>query len=197
MFNSAAHQPILSLFSSTGSRPLDLFSQTIDTKTPGQSCICLLHDSTSEPRPEPPTILLTVLLSPPPPPPSGSISTGPQVPNDECTRRPSDSQGYTLDQTVLHLQSPDLRRTYVQCPPHVHGFFHHHDKPPGGPERSSHNRPLGIRQPWIHMQVRNLLGKDWSFEVGLVDSAGRVGVLRLSTFQVRLVGWWKRLGWLG
>ena len=35
----------------------------------------------------------------------------------------------------------------------------------------------------MHLQVRNL-GREWAFEVGIVDQAGRVGIVRLSTFQV-------------
>ncbi|KAF5334628.1 hypothetical protein D9611_011919 [Ephemerocybe angulata] len=179
MFNSAAHHPIISLFSSTGSRPLAIFSSSISHDANGLSCICLLHDGRSEPRPAAPVILL---------PPSASLSTTGKI---QGTGGPSDSQGYTLDQTVLHLQSPDLRGTYIQCPPSAP----HVAK--GSPQvqddirldaariNSSPTRSLGIRHPWIHLQVRNL-GKDWSFEVGLVDTANRLGILRLSTFQVRL-----------
>ena len=35
------------------------------------------------------------------------------------------------------------------------------------------------------LQVRNL-GREWAFEVGIVDHTGRVGTDRLSTFQVKL-----------
>ena len=31
--------------------------------------------------------------------------------------------------------------------------------------------------------LRNL-GREWAFEVGIVDHAGRAGIVRLSTFQV-------------
>ena len=75
----------------------------------------------------------------------------------------SDS-GLSLAQTVLHIQSPTLRTTYIRCPPNL----------------SSH---LGLKHPWIHLQVRDM-GREWSFEMGLVDRSGRVGVVRLSTFQV-------------
>ncbi|KAF6764078.1 hypothetical protein DFP72DRAFT_1163124 [Ephemerocybe angulata] len=66
MFNSAAHHPIISLFSSTGSQPLAIFSSSISHDANGLSCICLLHDGRSEPRPAAPVILL---------PPSASLST--------------------------------------------------------------------------------------------------------------------------
>ncbi|TEB23395.1 hypothetical protein FA13DRAFT_1757084 [Coprinellus micaceus] len=138
MFESAVQPPVISLFSSTGSNPLALFSLREGSER--HSCICFLHDATSEPRPAPPTVLLV---------PSASLSNRGESRWSEV----SDSQGYALDQTVLHLQSPDLRKTFIQCPP-----------------AASANGSLGIRHPWIHLQVRNL-GKDW------------MGIIRLSTFQ--------------
>ncbi|KAJ7778087.1 hypothetical protein B0H16DRAFT_1671963 [Mycena metata] len=73
------------------------------------------------------------------------------------------SSGLSLGQRVLQIQSPTLRTTYIRCPP---------------------NDPthLGLKHPWIHLQVRDM-GRDWSFEIGLVDRSGRVGIVRLSTFQ--------------
>ena len=85
--------------------------------------------------------------------------------------------GRELEQTVLHIQSPTIRTTYIQCPP-----IHPHSGVNGHLERS---RELGIKHPWMHLQVRNL-GREWSFEVGLVDHAGRAGILRFATFQVFL-----------
>jgi len=45
---------------------------------------------------------------------------------------------------------------------------------------------LGLKHPWIHIQVLNM-GRPWSFELGLVDQAGKEGVVRSSTFQVAIV----------
>lgn len=42
---------------------------------------------------------------------------------------------------------------------------------------------LGLTHPWIHLQVRHL-GREWAFEVGVVDRAKNTGVIRFSTFQV-------------
>ena len=169
MFESAVQPPVVSLFSSTGSKPLALFSRREGSER--HSRICFLHDAKSEPRPAPPTVLLA---------PSASLSDRSESRWNEV----SDSQGYTLDQTVLHLQSPDLRKTFIQCPHDVstHEISSHRAGAPAG----SANGSLGIRHPWIHLQVRNL-GKEWSFEVGLVDSANRLGIVRLSTFQVRSI----------
>jgi hypothetical protein len=60
--------------------------------------------------------------------------------------------------------------TFIQCPPNV------------GPS----NRDLGLKHKWLHLQVRNM-GREWSFDVGIVDKSGKRGVIRCSTFQVRLV----------
>jgi hypothetical protein len=45
---------------------------------------------------------------------------------------------------------------------------------------------LGLKHPWVHIQVLNM-GRPWSFELGLVDQAGKEGVVRSSTFQVAIV----------
>ena len=83
----------------------------------------------------------------------------------------SQGMGYTLTQTVLHIQSPSLATTYLRCPPY-------------GSE--GRERDLGLKHPWVHIQVRNM-GRPWSFELGLVDGTGKEGVVRCSTFQVDLI----------
>ncbi|KAG5646338.1 hypothetical protein DXG03_003661 [Asterophora parasitica] len=144
MFSAVVQPSVVSLFSSTSSAPLQLFTQSVDPSLPEDSCIHLLHDESSQP-PAPDAVQL---ISPP---------------------GQHDGPDYVLNQTVLQIQSPTLRTTYIQCP-HV----------------SDTARPdLGIKHPWVHVQVRNM-GREWAFEVGIVDHGGRIGILRLSTFQVRL-----------
>lgn len=75
----------------------------------------------------------------------------------------SSRQMTRLDQTVLHIQSPALPTTYIRCP--------------------SVDSDLHLKHPWLHIQVKRL-GREWSFEVGIVDHAGREGVIRCSTFKV-------------
>ncbi|OBZ67530.1 Cilia- and flagella-associated protein 20 [Grifola frondosa] len=149
MFSSAIQPGIVSLFSSTGSDPLSLFSSHSDSSLPSDSFICLLHDTTCLPYPSPPA----TLISPPE-----------QEPEDEET-----SPSRTLDQTVLHIQSPTLRSTFIRSPP---ASFQSADRRMG----------LAMKHPWIHLQVRNM-GREWSFEVGIVDHSGREGIVRCSTFQ--------------
>ena len=146
MFAKSIQPDVVSLLSSTGSDPLGLFSVHVDSSLPVDSFIHLLSDSTSLPAPPPPAVLITA----------------PSVYHDQHT---ATSRGHELNQTVLHIQSPTLRKTFIRCPPSV---------PPG---------VLGLKHTWLHIQVRDL-GRDWSFEVGIVDRAGRQGILRCSTFQV-------------
>ncbi|KAG6885397.1 hypothetical protein C0992_005177 [Termitomyces sp. T32_za158] len=134
MFFPSLQTSTLSLFSSTNSVPLQLFTKHTDPSLPEDSCIHLLHDASSHPAPPPPAHLIPPLKT-----------------------------DYALDQTVLHIQSPTIHTTFIQSPPE-----------------------LGIVLPWMHVQVRNL-HKEWALEVGLVDQSARMGILRLSTFQVRVM----------
>ena len=154
MFSGSVQPSIVSLFSSTGSDPLYLWSVKTDSSLPADSFTCFLDDSKSTPTPPPPA----VLISPNPVGPDTSGDGG----NDFSER-----MGYSLTQTVMHIQSPSLTKTYMRCPPGREG-------------------DLGLKHPWIHLQVRNL-GRPWSFELGLVDQAGKEGVVRCSTFQVDIV----------
>ncbi|KDQ58669.1 hypothetical protein JAAARDRAFT_34504 [Jaapia argillacea MUCL 33604] len=151
MFSSV--QPsLISLFSSTGSQPLSLFSAHTDQSLPADSAIHLLNDSSGcSQAPSP-----AALISP-----------------TDINRESDRPEDYALNQTVLHIQSPTLRTTYIRCPPT------HRVAEASGRARSAH---LGLKHPWVHFQVRNL-GKAWSFEVGVVDQSGREGIIRCSTFQ--------------
>lgn len=157
MFASSVQPSTLSLFSSTNSDPLELFSSSVDLDLPSDSFIHLLHDRLSSPLPVNPKTLLYL----------PTIKDGEEETN-------SGRLGIELEQTVLHIQSPTIRTTYIQSPSVI---------PPIGIRDKSSG--LGIKHPWMHLQVRNL-GKEWSFEVGIADHAGRTGIIRLSTFQVNL-----------
>lgn len=145
MFGSVVQTPVVSLFSSTNSDPLGLWASFFDEALPADSFIHLLHDHHSAPSPGSPKTLL-------------------KLPVNLGQQGDSQDRGYELNQTVVHIQSPTVPKTYIQCPPSLPG-------------------DLGIKHPWIHLQVRNI-GREWSFEVAIVDHAGRIGIIRLSTFQV-------------
>ncbi|KAJ7441763.1 hypothetical protein B0H11DRAFT_1735882 [Mycena galericulata] len=144
MFLSTVQPEIVSLFSSTGSDPLSLFATSCDSTLPSDSFIHLLMDKSSLPAPPSPAIAI--------------LPPGADQNSDE-----TDTSGLCLAQTVLHIQSPTLRTTYIRCPP----------------TNSTH---LGLKHPWIHVQARDL-GREWCVEIGLVDRSSHAGVVRLSTFQ--------------
>ena len=162
MFSGSVQPAIVSLFSSTGSDPLYLWSVKADSSLPADSFICFLDDSKSTPTPPPPAVLIS-------PHPIGPDTSGDG--EDEFPER----MGYSLTQTVMHIQSPSLTKTYIRCPP-----------PDWARARVGREGDLGLKHPWIHFQVRNI-GRPWSFELGLVDQAGKEGVVRCSTFQVDIV----------
>ncbi|KAI0042718.1 hypothetical protein FA95DRAFT_1499707 [Auriscalpium vulgare] len=152
MFSSAVQPSIVSLFSSTGSDTLSLWSTHTDASLPSDSFICLLNDHTSLPAPPPPAALIV-----------------PHAIQPDAAEE-AQKHGYKLGQTVLHIQSPSLPTTYVRCPSMEWSSW---------PGRAG---DLGLKLPWLHLQVRNI-GREWSFEVGLVDTAGKEGIVRCSTFQ--------------
>ncbi|KLO19356.1 hypothetical protein SCHPADRAFT_818328 [Schizopora paradoxa] len=147
MFANTVQSSLLSLFSSTGSDPLQLFYQHVDKDLPEDSFIHLLNDTTNEPTPSPPRKLIHSIL------------------DVEDTHHSARKK--TLCQTVLHIQSPTIRSTYIRCPARSSG---------------SKRNVLGLKHPWINLQVRNL-GHDWAFEVGVVDNMNTPGIMRFSTFQ--------------
>lgn len=159
MFSSSVQPGLVSLFSSTGSDPLELFFVHQDTSLPSDSFVCILNDSSSHPAPPPPRTLITAI--------------GPD--DNEAAPAPPN---YTLDQNVLHMQSPTLRSTYIRCPPSGR------DGPAGSSRASTSGGHLGLKHPWVHLQVRNM-EREWAFEVGIIDHSGREGVIRCATFQVR------------
>ncbi len=153
MFANTVQSSLLSLFSSTGSDPLQLFSQQVDKDLPEDSFIHWLNDTTNDPAPAPPRKLIH------------STSAQGDSDNGNATRRT------TLCQTVLHIQSPTIRSTFVRCPAL--------SDLSGGTRRST----LGLKHPWVHLQVRNL-EHEWAFEIGVVDTLKSPGIMRFSTFQV-------------
>lgn len=170
LFSNSIQPGLVSLYSSTGSDPLYLWSSHVDAALASDSFITHLNDAESLPPPSPPKQLLS--------PPSLDQSTASDPQTEE---RP----GHELDQTVLHIQSPTLRTTYIRCPPE--GWTTHQASTGRGIDRKLGRKgDLGLKHPWMYVQVRNL-AREWSFEVGLVDQGGREGIVRCSTFQVCLL----------
>ncbi len=158
MFKTTVQSPLVSLFSSVGSHPLQLFSTHIDAQLPEDSLIQLLNDGTSLPAP----------LAP------GQLLHAPRLPLIPCSTSTQNEERFThscegkvLSSTVLHIQSPALRTTFIHSPPLGGGMS------------------LGLKHMWMHLQVRNM-AKEWAFEIGLVDVLGQEGRVRFATFQVRV-----------
>lgn len=168
MFSSSIQPALVSLFSSTGSDPLSLFAQHTDSALPADSVVCILNDTTSLPHPPGPATLIA----------PSSLSARDDGAEDDGYASGSGSVDYTLNQSVLHIQSPTLRTTYVRCPPA--GVI---ERSALGARKRNASNDLGMEHPWLHMQIRNM-GREWSFEVGVVDQGGKEGVVRCSTFQV-------------
>ncbi|CUA73245.1 hypothetical protein RSOLAG22IIIB_10659 [Rhizoctonia solani] len=147
MFASTVQPASVSLFSSVGSHPLQLFSVSTDPSLPTDSLIHFLNDHTGLPLPKAGVQLVEL---------------------PEYHTSGSDDQLISQDLacTVLHIQSPTLRTTFIRCPPFEDGS----------------KQSLGLTHQWLHMQIRDI-GREFSFEIGLIDSAGRAGVIRCSTFQ--------------
>lgn len=91
------------------------------------------------------------------------------------------AQGSIADQ-VIHIQSPDLSSTYIQAGCSQTAFR----RSLKGKERDDMMVPLGVELPWIGMQMKKLSRRELSFEVGVVDSRGREGVIRCSSYKVGL-----------
>jgi hypothetical protein len=207
-----ARSPILSLFSSSGSHPLQLFSTHTDSSLAADSFVHLLNDLTALPAPIAPGQLLDLPLIGPQMrergqntnsdnrqniAPSGggavnfsndsatattTFTTTPDSVGDDVHRQTWQQIGRPLSQTVAHIQSPSPRTAFIRCPP---GASPVRSLPRSYPAQSTsdpEDGDLGIKHHWMHVQVRNM-AKPWSFEFGLKDIAGREGVVRCSTFQ--------------
>ncbi|EIW72012.1 hypothetical protein TREMEDRAFT_66672 [Tremella mesenterica DSM 1558] len=77
----------------------------------------------------------------------------------------------TLSEPVIHIQSPTLNKTYIQSGSSKTSFTQNRIK------------PLGIELPFITFQFRPLGKRHVCFEIGLVDTKGLEGVVRISSFQ--------------
>lgn len=54
-----------------------------------------------------------------------------------------------------------------------------------GKGKESGHKPLGIILPWINLQIRPLGRRPFAIEVGIVDTRGIEGTIRISSFKVR------------
>jgi hypothetical protein len=84
--------------------------------------------------------------------------------------------------SVIHIQSPTVGTTYLQCGESLTEYRRRVDK--GKARAGEGPMPLGIELGWVGLQVRRLGRREFAFEIGLVDTKGREGVVRCSSFKV-------------
>lgn len=97
MFRNQVLPPTISLFSSTGTRPLDLWRVQTDAGLPRDSHITLRSDSSSES--------------------DGDDSEEENNHLEYVHLEEDEALSSTLCHPVLHIQSPTLASTYIQSPP--------------------------------------------------------------------------------
>jgi hypothetical protein len=84
--------------------------------------------------------------------------------------------------SVIHVQSPTVGTTYLQCGESLTEYRRRVDK--GKARAGEGPMPLGIELGWVGLQVRRLGRREFAFEIGLVDTKGREGIVRCSSFKV-------------
>ncbi|WVO21184.1 uncharacterized protein IAS62_002490 [Cryptococcus decagattii] len=149
LLSGTVQPPLLSLLSSTSSPALSPLFIAVTDSSSPNSVITTINDNQQVEK-------------------AGSRITIPKNP----------AQGSIADQ-VIHIQSPDLRSTYIQAGCSQTAFR----RSLKGKERDGMMVPLGVELPWIGMQVKKLSRRVLSFEVGVVDSRGREGVIRCSSYK--------------
>lgn len=91
------------------------------------------------------------------------------------------SQGEIVG-SVIHVQSPTVGTTYLQCGESLTEYRRRVDK--GKARAGEGPMPLGIELGSVGLQVRRLGRREFAFEIGLVDTKGREGIVRCSSFKV-------------
>lgn len=126
-----------------------------------------------------------------------STHTDPNLPSDSIiasvadnvasssSLRPKHSRKGSIIHQTIHLQSPNITSTYIQAGLARTNYAERLAK---GKGRSSSDdeigRPLGIELFWFGIQFRTLGKREMAFEIGLVDSRGREGIVRCSSHKV-------------
>ncbi|WWD19640.1 hypothetical protein CI109_104102 [Kwoniella shandongensis] len=91
----------------------------------------------------------------------------------------NDSKG-SVAHNVVHIQSPNIADTYIQAGCSLTESRRRLAKGKGGEDLPL---ALGVELPWVGMQVKRLGRRHMSFEIGFVDTRGREGVVRCSSFK--------------
>jgi hypothetical protein len=144
LFGDTVQPESLSLFSSTSSDPLALWTLHRDTELAEDSGVQILADATDAAAP----------------------SDLEEATSGFKLRVEAASRGTSIE-TVLHIQSPAIRNTFIRSPPSLEA-------------------ELGIKLPHISFQFRSIgNARPFAFEVGIKDRIGCSGIVRLSSFQTK------------
>ncbi|EPQ32227.1 uncharacterized protein PFL1_00424 [Pseudozyma flocculosa PF-1] len=161
MLRNAVQPSLVSLFSSTSSSPFAVFSMHVDLDLPEDSGLILLRDHDDR-RADIPANDATELQRDP---------RRFQLRVDAPGSGQSSMRGL-LEDTVLHIQSPTIKTTFIRTPPL-------------NERRSSSGEVLGLELPYLHLQFRPLGSKPFMVEVGVRDIRGKRARIRLSNFQAQ------------
>ncbi|KDN38035.1 hypothetical protein K437DRAFT_259548 [Tilletiaria anomala UBC 951] len=188
MFNGAKPPSPLTLFTSTSSAPLTLFSVHADRALPEDSGAVFLYDDTDQQldsaENDPTRLARDVrrfkLCSQSG---KGQVTLpGADGPIFHASSRP----GRRLSETVLHLQSPNIKATMLRCPPLGSSGAPTFSPEAGATVAQTEMALEGL--PFLHLHLAPLDGiggraRPLSLEVGVRDARGQLARIRASTFQ--------------
>ncbi|SCZ98507.1 BZ3500_MvSof-1268-A1-R1_Chr3-1g05429 [Microbotryum saponariae] len=182
MFKHTLQPPVISLFSSSSSHPLLLSSAASTSASFAEdSWISLVDDATDEliPSQPPPssssatTTTTTTTLGTPSQSTMKVGSTTPSPTSTSPSATTSSSKG-SISGPVLHLQSPDIKTTFIRFG----------DAPSNTGPSSSSSSGLAINAPYLHLFLKPLgQGMNFYLDVLVTDERGKTYVIRASTFQ--------------
>ncbi|GAA5897565.1 hypothetical protein JCM6882_003518 [Rhodosporidiobolus microsporus] len=164
LLDGVVQSPVLSLFSSTSSHPTLLAQLKVADSSPADSFISLLDDSTDAHEQ-----LLAWGGSSAADLASREASLAQQRKNQDVIAGADGRDAIKeLASRVLHLQAPDCRSTSVKWGSWEKGKWR--------------EQGLGIELPVVHFQIKDM-GQTMYLDVGVLDDAGEVTVVRCSTWQ--------------
>lgn len=157
LLSGTLQPPLLTLLSSTSAPSLSpLFRTQTDPSLPAESYITSIPDSSLSPL---------------------DTSSAP-------SRVPKHPARGEIIHDVIHIQSPSMGTTYIQAGCSVTSYNKRIAARKGKGKAEEGDVPLGVEVGWVGMQLRRLGRREFTIEAGFVDSKGREGVVRCSTFKV-------------
>lgn len=180
MFRNTVLSSPISLFSSTSSNSLSLFSLHVDPSLPEDSACVLLQDDTDQ-RIEIPSNDATLLYRDPKQfklRSSNLQSASAEEKENLGAEGKVERKPQLLTQSILHLQSPTISTTFIRSPPLVSLKDLESDS-------TNYFTELGLKNSRIHFQLRPLGSRPLVIEIGIKDVKNQLGRIRLSNFQAR------------